>query len=82
MNSKAIQETITINGGWMTTILVKTDKKFLRDKILKFLLSKDIQARVFFWPTSHLGFFSMILHLEVFLIIYLADVLIYQVVII
>lgn len=40
------------NGYWMPTIVFNKSAKIERDNLIKFLNSKNIDARVFFWPLS------------------------------
>ena len=40
------------NGYWMPTIVFKKSLKINRDELIYFLNSRNIDARVFFWPLS------------------------------
>lgn len=45
-----------VNGYWMPTIVVAKDSCFDRGKLLEKMGDEGIDARVFFWPLSTLGF--------------------------
>ena len=45
-----------VNGYWMPTVVVAEDSGFDRDKLLQMMGCEGVDARVFFWPMSALGF--------------------------
>jgi perosamine synthetase len=48
----------TTNGFWMPTLVVKGNKGFNREALLRDFRDNAIDGRVFFWPLSHLGLFD------------------------
>jgi len=49
----------TIIGAWMPTVVFSPDTGVSRDLLLSRFVEENIDARVFFWPLSSLGLFSV-----------------------
>jgi perosamine synthetase len=52
------EETCTVNGYWMPSIIVDDDIAFDRERLLAALREENIDGRVFFWPLSSLPMFN------------------------
>lgn len=48
----------SVSGAWMPNIVFNEDLKIKREEILKGFQDANIDARVFFWPLTELGFFE------------------------
>ena len=48
----------TVNGAWMPTVVMPTDKRITREELQRAFAGENIDARVFFWPLSSLPFFN------------------------
>jgi perosamine synthetase len=48
----------TKNGYWMPTVVFDEETGVTREKLQAAFLAENIDARVFFWPLSRLGFFE------------------------
>ncbi len=48
----------TVNGYWMPTIVFNSDTNFDREILINALKANNIDARVFFWPLTMMGFFQ------------------------
>ena len=49
----------TVIGAWMPTVVFSPDTGVSRDLLLSRFAEENIDARVFFWPLSSLGLFSV-----------------------
>ena len=54
----AIYKKGNISGAWMPTVVFSEQSNIKRDIILKAFKSKNIDARVFFWPLSSFPMFK------------------------
>ncbi len=48
----------TVNGCWMTTLVVDPEVEFEREELLRRFAAENIDSRVFFWPLSSLPMFQ------------------------
>lgn len=48
----------TFNSAWMPTVVFSTESHITREKLQHAFSSENIDARVFFWPLSHLPMFD------------------------
>jgi perosamine synthetase len=49
----------TVNGAWMPTVVFSEESKVTREKLQVAFASKNIDARVFFWPLSKFAMFEI-----------------------
>jgi len=47
-----------VNGYWMPTVVVDSDRSFERQALLDVFKANHIDGRVFFWPLSDTGHFE------------------------
>lgn len=48
----------TINGAWMPTVVFAPETGVTREKLQAVFAAENVDARVFFWPLSHLPMFE------------------------
>jgi perosamine synthetase len=55
MNPEPVE---TINSGWMPTVVFSAESGITREQLQQAFSLENIDARVFFWPLSHLPMFN------------------------